>query len=159
MATKIPGTSKTTKVKVPAKKKSEAAKKKKRLADDQKYKPADYLKGGAGVGQKYTAYNTYSQGKPDFGKSTGPGDPYHEVSKKIPRREDAMMDYAKRKRDAAKAKLTTPITGEAVDTKVKAYTNAKSGTVLGKSTSRLNQGSDYRSAAIRRRLGGLKWKL
>lgn len=46
-------------------------------------KPADYLKGSTKIGQKYTAWNTYGQGKPDFGKGKGPGDPYHEVQKTV----------------------------------------------------------------------------
>lgn len=48
-----------------------------------KYTPADRLRGGTTVGSNYTAWDTYGQGKPDFGKDVGPGDPYHEVSKKV----------------------------------------------------------------------------
>lgn len=50
-------------------------------------KPVDYLRGGktggTTVGENYTAWNTYGQGKPDFGKGPGPGEPYHEVQKKV----------------------------------------------------------------------------
>lgn len=50
-------------------------------------KPGDYLRGGkthgTTVGENYTAWNTYGQGKPDFGKGPGPGEPYHEVQKKV----------------------------------------------------------------------------
>jgi hypothetical protein len=46
------------------------------------FKPGDYLKGSTTVGQNYTAWDTFGQGKPDFGKDLGPGDPYHEVLKK-----------------------------------------------------------------------------
>lgn len=45
--------------------------------------PEDYLRGSKTVGGKYTAWNTYGAGKPDFGKSAGPGDPYHEVEKRV----------------------------------------------------------------------------
>lgn len=49
--------------------------------------PTDYLRGGKTkghtVGEGYTAWNTYGQGKPDFGKGPGPGEPYHEVQKKV----------------------------------------------------------------------------
>jgi hypothetical protein len=45
------------------------------------FTPSDYLMGGKRVGQKYTAWNTYGQGKPDFGKGAGPGEPYHKVTK------------------------------------------------------------------------------
>lgn len=47
------------------------------------YKPFDYLKGSKTLGQNYTAWDTYGQGKPDFGKAKGPGDPYHEITKKV----------------------------------------------------------------------------
>lgn len=43
--------------------------------------PTDYVKGSNVVGEKYTAYNTYGQGRPDFGAKAGPGDPYHVVQK------------------------------------------------------------------------------
>lgn len=46
-------------------------------------KPADYLSGGTSVGDTYNAWDTYKQGKPDFGKGAGPGEPYHQVQKKI----------------------------------------------------------------------------
>lgn len=46
------------------------------------FKPSDYLKGPTIIGQNYTAWDTYGQGRPDFGKGAGPGDPYHEVIKK-----------------------------------------------------------------------------
>lgn len=41
-------------------------------------KPPDWLRGSMKKGGKYTAWNTFGQGKPDFGKGKGPGDPYHE---------------------------------------------------------------------------------
>lgn len=41
--------------------------------------PSDYLRGSKHVGEKYTAWDTYNQGRPDFGKKGGPGTPYHEV--------------------------------------------------------------------------------
>lgn len=48
------------------------------------YKPTDYLRGSQAVGQKYTAWDNFNQGRPDFGKGAGPGTPYHEVTKKVP---------------------------------------------------------------------------
>lgn len=45
--------------------------------------PANYLRGSKTIGQKYTAYDNYNQGKPDFGKGAGPGTPYHEVQKTV----------------------------------------------------------------------------
>lgn len=45
------------------------------------FTPNDYLSGSKTVGQKYNAWNTYGQGKPDFGKGAGPGEPYHIVQK------------------------------------------------------------------------------
>lgn len=45
------------------------------------FKPSDYLRGSQATGKNYTAFNTYGQGKPDFGKGAGPGEPYHEVVK------------------------------------------------------------------------------
>lgn len=45
--------------------------------------PSDYLRGSKIIGQKYTAWNTYNQGKPDFGKGSGPGTPYHEIQKTV----------------------------------------------------------------------------
>lgn len=52
-----------------------------------KYAPVDYLRGGKTkghtIGENYTAWNTYGQGRPDFGKEQGPGEPYHEVQKKV----------------------------------------------------------------------------
>lgn len=65
-----------------------AAKKKKKLptpapAKPVTYTPPDYLRGSKTVGKKYTAYNTYGQGRPDFGKDLGPGEPYHEVQKTV----------------------------------------------------------------------------
>lgn len=47
-----------------------------------RYKPADFIRGTQNVGDKYTAWDTYGQGKPDFGKGAGPGEPYREVSKR-----------------------------------------------------------------------------
>jgi hypothetical protein len=47
------------------------------------YKPNDYLRGSKRVGGSYTAFDTYGQGRPDFGKGPGPGEPYHEVQKKV----------------------------------------------------------------------------
>jgi hypothetical protein len=55
-----------------------AAKKKKPI-----YKPSDYLRGSKTIGGKYTAWDTYGQGRPDFGKGSGPGEPYHEVQKNV----------------------------------------------------------------------------
>lgn len=50
-------------------------------------RPADYLRGGKTggrtIGETYTAFDTYGQGKPDFGHGAGPGDPYHEVQRKV----------------------------------------------------------------------------
>lgn len=46
-------------------------------------KPYDYLRGSIKPGGKYTAWNTYGQGKPDFGYGKGPGEPYHEVQKRV----------------------------------------------------------------------------
>lgn len=48
------------------------------------YQPPDWLKGSTTVGKQYTAYNTYGQGSPDKGVGLGPGEPYHEVQKKVP---------------------------------------------------------------------------
>lgn len=47
------------------------------------YTPNDYLRGSKKIGGSYTAFNTYGQGRPDFGKGPGPGEPYHEVQKKV----------------------------------------------------------------------------
>src|SRR5205809_4860255 len=47
------------------------------------YTPNDYLRGSKNIGGTYTAFDTYGQGTPDFGHALGPGDPYHEVQKKI----------------------------------------------------------------------------
>lgn len=49
----------------------------------QRYTPPDYLRGSKNVGGTYTAWDTYGQGTPDFGHQKGPGDPYHEVQKKV----------------------------------------------------------------------------
>lgn len=49
------------------------------------YKPGDWLKGSTTIGKQYTAWDTYGQGKPDFGAAQGPGDPYHEVQKTVRR--------------------------------------------------------------------------
>jgi hypothetical protein len=46
-----------------------------------RYKPADFLRGSQMVGEKYTAWDSHGQGKPDFGKGAGPGEPYREVQK------------------------------------------------------------------------------
>lgn len=46
-------------------------------------KPPDYLSGSKTPGKKYSAWDTYNQGKPDFGKDKGPGDPYHVVQKTV----------------------------------------------------------------------------
>lgn len=48
------------------------------------YDPTDWLKGSKTIGQNYTSWNTYGQGQPDFGSGNGPGEPYHEVVKKVP---------------------------------------------------------------------------
>lgn len=45
--------------------------------------PPDYIRGSKTVGGEYTAWETAGRGKPDFGKSKGPGDPYREVKKKV----------------------------------------------------------------------------
>lgn len=45
------------------------------------FSPSDFLRGSKNVGQKYTAWDTYGQGKPNFGKGVGPGSPYREVVK------------------------------------------------------------------------------
>ena len=47
------------------------------------YKPDDWLKGSTRVGGDYTAFDTYGQGRPDFGHGAGPGTPYHTVQKKV----------------------------------------------------------------------------
>ena len=44
-------------------------------------KPSDWLSGSNVLGKKYTAWNTYGQGKPDMGKGAGPGEPFHKVEK------------------------------------------------------------------------------
>lgn len=51
------------------------------MATTKRYRPADYLRGSTQIGKKYTAYDTYGQGRPDFGAGAGPGEPYHEVQK------------------------------------------------------------------------------
>lgn len=50
-------------------------------------KPKDYLRGNyKKVGDKYTAWSNKSGTKPDFGKGArGPGIPYKEVQKTIPK--------------------------------------------------------------------------
>jgi len=48
------------------------------------YDPTDWLRGSKTVGKNYTSWNTYGQGKPDMGAGLGPGEPYHEVVKKVP---------------------------------------------------------------------------
>lgn len=55
------------------------------MAVVRRYKPFDWIRGSVIPGQKYTAWNTYGQGTPDFGKGKGPGTPYHEVQKRIPK--------------------------------------------------------------------------
>lgn len=47
------------------------------------YTPPDYLRGSKQIGKSYTAFDTYGQGRPDFGHGAGPGEPYHEVQKKV----------------------------------------------------------------------------
>lgn len=46
-------------------------------------KPSDWLFGSNKVGSKYTAWNTYGQGKPDMGKGVGPGEPFHKIQKTV----------------------------------------------------------------------------
>jgi hypothetical protein len=55
----------------------------KRYKKGDPFTPADYLKGSRKVGGAYTAWDTYGQGRPDFGVGAGPGTPYHEVQKKV----------------------------------------------------------------------------
>lgn len=43
-------------------------------------KPPDWLSGSMVKGKKYTAWDTYGQGTPDFGKGSGPGEPYHKTT-------------------------------------------------------------------------------
>lgn len=45
--------------------------------------PSDWLSGGMKNGAKYQAWDTFGQGKPDFGKGKGPGDPYHSVTRTV----------------------------------------------------------------------------
>jgi hypothetical protein len=45
--------------------------------------PDDYLRGSKFVGEKYTAWDTYGQGRPDLGKGAGPGEPYREIQKTV----------------------------------------------------------------------------
>lgn len=45
------------------------------------FTPGDYLRGSKIAGNQYTAWDTYGQGRPDFGKGAGPGEPYREVKK------------------------------------------------------------------------------
>ncbi len=45
--------------------------------------PPNYLRGSHLEGEKYTAYSNYDQGRPDFGKGSGPGEPYHEVTRTV----------------------------------------------------------------------------
>lgn len=95
-------------------------------------KPADWMSGGTKVGDTYNAWDTYGQGKPDFGVGAGPGEPYRQVQKKVPRPKPAI-----------KAQLPN-------------YKDIISG--AGNSTLPFNPPgtrSDPRTDAIRRRLRGL----
>jgi hypothetical protein len=156
MAKKVTAKQKAAAAAAKAKAASKAAK---AATQDTKYQPVNYLSGSKKPGKEYTGWDTYGQGTPDLGKGTGPGDPYHAVKKKIPNRAAAIASYTARKATEKAQSRQTPITGEAVGAKVKSLGKAKSGSVLGKSVNRWNQGSDYRTAAIRRRLQGKKWQL
>lgn len=45
--------------------------------------PGDYKRGSTRVGEDYTAWETASGKKPDFGKKKGPGDPHTEITRKM----------------------------------------------------------------------------
>ncbi|GHF92149.1 hypothetical protein GCM10018783_73740 [Streptomyces griseosporeus] len=47
------------------------------------YKPPDWLRGPQILGQNYTAWQTFNNARPDFGKELGPGEPYREATKKV----------------------------------------------------------------------------
>lgn len=100
-------------------------------------KPADYLSGGTAVGDTYNAWDTYKQGKPDFGKGAGPGEPYHQVQKKI---------SPNRKKPPANnpPNLGTIVPGAGNST-----------LPYGPPGTRIPSTSDPRTDAIRRRLRGL----
>lgn len=68
--------------KAKAKAKVAAARAKIVAAVDDQYKPADYVRGGKAEGNTYTAKEMYNGRTPNSVKG-GPGEPYHEVSKKI----------------------------------------------------------------------------
>jgi hypothetical protein len=55
----------------------------KRLGKGDRYVPPDYLSGSKTIGGKYTAWDTYGQGRPDFGVGEGPGTPYHQDQKTV----------------------------------------------------------------------------
>lgn len=97
-----------------------------------KYTPSDYLRGSKTVGESYTAWDTYGQGKPDFGKGAGPGEPYREVQRRV-------------RKPPAWTKPKTPTQG----------VKPSSGRIaapgwIGKS---ISGSSDPRVSAIRKRLG------
>ena len=99
--------------------------------------PFDWLRGSKIVGQKYTAWDTYGQGRPDFGKQIGPGDPYHEIQKTVVKGSE--------KPPVEELNAARGITG-GLRLGVRGNPNA-SGTVIPQ--------TDPRTEAIRRRLRGL----
>lgn len=137
------------------KKAGEAAKRAKKAAEDAKYVPQDYLKGSKAEGKSYTAADNFGQGTPDRGRGAGPGTPYHEVTKKIPKRASAIATYnvnqAKTKLATAKAEKDSGDTGNPLNrTKpIPAYRQTS-----GNAYSKTN--ADFRTEAIRRRLQGVK---
>jgi hypothetical protein len=46
--------------------------------------PLDWLSGSKTPKGKYTAWDSFGQGLPDFGKGAGPGEPYRKVTKTVP---------------------------------------------------------------------------
>lgn len=145
---------KAKKAALAAAKKAAAAKK--LAAENEKYKPADYLRGDKNVGKKYTAWDTYNQGTPDLGAKAGPGDPYHEKTKVIGSRTKAKVDYMQRaaaQKKADQAALPQKTTESQSPTYVKpvpAYRKP----ALQNNWSKTN--ADFRSEAIRKRLQGVK---
>lgn len=103
------------------------------------YTPADYLRGSKKVGGTYTAFDTYGQGTPDFGHQKGPGEPYHEVQKKV----KAVPKWAKPQGTHLPWAPGIPIGGSNQETKPW-WGNQLPGA-----------GGDSRIEAIRRRLRGL----
>lgn len=88
-------------------------------------KPSDWLSGSQTPGKKYTSWSNFGQGIPDFGKDTGPGEPYHKVQKTVPKVARQLPSWA------------------------------SGGGANGTGGTPSSQVSDPRSEAIRRRLRGL----